>query len=348
MFNNLSPWVDEEFINRIGYRLDRFRKLKPGLYNCRCPICNDSQKREDLARGYFIQGSGGFRYFCHNCGANLSILRLLKVVDNSIADEYSLEIYKNRFKFSEEPKNKKEITAADIPKARLPEIKKKDQPPGIISALDLPLSHPAYQYLIDREIPISCLSRLYYASKFRLWNDGILKKKHNSNFPDHPRLVIPYYWYDGSIFRYTSRAFGKESPRYQQTVIDPDKPRIFGLERINIDNLVYVVEGQIDSLFLPNAVAVGGANYNVSELNTFPDKIFVPDNQPRNPDVVKQIGSVIASGKKVCLWKENYGKDINAMVLENGLSQDDLVGLIEKSTVQGIEAQLVFSKWRKC
>lgn len=348
MFQNLSPWVDEEFINRIGYRLDRFKKVKAGLYNCRCPVCNDSQRREDLSRGYFIQGSGGFRYFCHNCGANLSILKFLKLVDSSIADEYSLEIYKNRFKFTDHPKEKKELTASDIPKSRLPSVKKKEVPPGIISALDLPLDHPVYQYLMSREIPVSCLSRLYYASKFRQWNDSVLKKKHNNKFPDHPRLIIPYYWYDGSIFRYTCRAFGKEAPRYQQTVIDNEKPRIFGLDKVNADKLVYVLEGQIDSFFLPNALAVGGANYNVSELNTFPDKVFVPDNQPRNPDVVKQIGSIISSGKKVCLWKENYGKDINAMVIDNGLDQEDLIELIRKSTVQGIEAQLVFSKWRKC
>jgi hypothetical protein len=280
----------------------------------------------------------------------MGVYWFIKAIDNSIANEYQLDIYKEKYKLSPNKQRgeKKDLTKDDIPLARLPKLKSKETPSGLICFSDISDDHPAKQYLINRKIPNSEFSRLYLANKYRAWNSPLIKKKFNPEWGDHPRLVIPYYWFDGKIFRYTARAFGKESPRYQQTVIDEDKPRVFGLERLDISKLAYIMEGQIDSLFLPNALAVGSANYNIPILNTIPHRVYVPDNQPRNPEVIRQIGQVVDSGNPICIWNDNYGKDINEMVKSHNLSRNDLVNLISESTCSGIEAKLRFGKWRKC
>ena len=344
----MSGWVDEQFINRVGVRIDRFERIRPTLYICRCPICGDSKQRKDIRRGYFINRDSSWRYYCHNCSVNLRIYNFLKIVDPMLCDEYSLEIYKEKKLFNSflNPTQVKKELADEIPKSRLPTIR--ENPPDLVSFKDLPETHPAVGYLEKRRIPKNLYSRLFFAPQYRKWNCRITGQKYRTDYPDIPRLVIPYYWFDGTIFRYTARAFGNESPRYHQTVIDETKPRIFGLERVKDDSTVYVMEGQIDSLFLPNSVAVGSANYGVELLNTFPDKVFVPDNQPRNADVVAQVGKLVSAGNKVVIWQEQYGKDINKMVMDHGFSVEDLTEIIRSSTYQGVEAQLRFGKWKKC
>lgn len=342
------PWIDEQYINRIGFRLQEFTKERPTLYNCRCPICGDSKRRSDIARGYFVNKNGSWYYYCHNCGISMGIYWFVKSIDQMLANEYQMDVYKERYKYAPVKAEPKELTKDDIPIARLPKVKSREIPKGLICFGDMSDDHPAKQYLIRRKIPSHRFSRIFYAPKFNTWNFPLIQKKFNPAWKDHPRLVLPYYWFDGKIFRYSARAFGNESPRYQQTTIDEDKPRVYGLDLLDISKLAYIMEGQLDSLFLPNSLAVGSANYNIPILNTIPNRIYVPDNQPRNPDVVRQIGQVVDSGNRICIWKEDYGKDINEMVLNGNLSETDLTRLIADSTCSGIEAKLRFGKWRKC
>ena len=348
MFQIPVPWLEEQYINRISFQLDKFERKSETLYNCRCPICFDSAKRRDIARGYFIRESDGWRYYCHNCGINLSFYPFLKLVNPGLLDQFRLDKFKESGFTKPKRETKKELTAADIPKSILKRESTTEFLPidGLINMTEMKKDHPAYEYILKRKIPYKQIPRLYYVKKFFDWRSRITLTENKSKI-DHPRLVIPYRNFDNAVFRYSSRSFGKIEPRYIQTILDKNQSRIFGLELLDASKLVYIVEGQLDSLFLPNCVAVGSANYNVEILNTLQHKIYVPDNQPRNPSVVKQIKSVVESGQPICLWKENYGKDINQMVLDHNLTQTDLINLIKESTVSGIQARLVFSKWSK-
>jgi hypothetical protein len=109
---------------------------------------------------------------------------------------------------------------------------------------------------------------------------------------------------------------------------------------------VYVLEGPLDSLFFDNEVEVGSADLIVPDLVQFNDVILVPDNQPRNKEVCLSIQRMVNSGMKVCLWDEYWGKDINDMIL-NGYSMEQIMNLINRSTVSGISARLKFSSWCK-
>jgi hypothetical protein len=108
-----------------------------------------------------------------------------------------------------------------------------------------------------------------------------------------------------------------------------------------------VTEGPIDSLFLPNAVAVGNSNLKYV-LNHLPkDKlVLIYDNEPRNKEIVREIGDAIGVGAKVVIWPKSYKeKDINDMVLA-GKGLDEIVDTINKFTFQGPIALLEYNNWR--
>ena len=88
-------FVDVKYINLISSRLSKFKKVKPHLFNCRCPICGDSQKNKNKARGYFYRVKNNTNFKCHNCGINISFNSFLKDFDASLHKEYVFEKFKD-------------------------------------------------------------------------------------------------------------------------------------------------------------------------------------------------------------------------------------------------------------
>ena len=64
--------IDSKYIGLVSSRLQKFKRVKPNLFNFRCPICGDSQKHKNKARGYFYQVKTNTNFKCHNCGASQS------------------------------------------------------------------------------------------------------------------------------------------------------------------------------------------------------------------------------------------------------------------------------------
>ena len=87
-------FIDVKYINLISSRLSKFKKVKQNLYNCRCPICGDSKKNKNKARGYFYQVKNNTNYKCHNCGVNISLNNFLKEIDPVTHKQYVFEKFK--------------------------------------------------------------------------------------------------------------------------------------------------------------------------------------------------------------------------------------------------------------
>ena len=161
---------------------------------------------------------------------------------------------------------------------------------------------------------------------------------------EEPRLVIPYYK-DDQLVGLTCRALGNESLRYLTLRVDDNLPLIYNIDNVDIDRIIYVTEGPIDSLFLVNSVAVSNADLK-KVSNYFPkDKlVLVFDNEPRNEEIVKIINKAIEDKFKVVIWptfiKE---KDINDMQL-NKINYKEL---IKNNTYSGLTLQLNFNKWKR-
>lgn len=328
-------WVESQFVSRISFKVRNFKLVKPQLWNMSCPICGDSTKNTRKARGYVYSIGQKLNYRCHHCNASMSFGNFLKLVDPVIYQEYKLEMYKNG--------DKKDFISYEKTE------KKIENHPAFLnlkSIANMSASHPAVMYIKSRNIPKDHFSKLFYCPKYFTWMREI---DPNGYLPetDHPRLIIPFYNENNIIYRLTARAFGNETPKYLFTVIDDNYPNIYNFHSVDKNKTVYILEGQIDSLFLENSVAVGSANYANPALLEFRDRVVVPDNEPRNSHVVNQIKKVVDSGNKICLWNEFYGKDINECI-NNGHSIESIIELIRVSTVSGFQAMLKFSKWTKC
>ena len=126
-------------------------------------------------------------------------------------------------------------------------------------------------------------------------------------------------------------------------MLDDNAPKIYGIDDINKDLPVYVVEGPFDSTLLDNSVALCGADGDLSCLEGS-DLIFVYDNEPRNREIVDRIGRTISRGESVVIWPQGIKeKDINDMML-TGINVKDVV---ESHTYSGLEAKLKFTEWKK-
>ena len=106
--------------------------------------------------------------------------------------------------------------------------------------------------------------------------------------------------------------------------------------------LVYVTEGPLDSLFLDNAIAMCGADVDLSSYDY--DLVYVYDNEPRNKQIVARMENSIQQGNKMVIWPSVVKcKDINDMVLA-GL---DPSAIISEHVYHGLEAKLKLTNWKK-
>ena len=132
---------------------------------------------------------------------------------------------------------------------------------------------------------------------------------------DYPRLVIPFFDKSGKMFAFQGRAFGKETPRYITLKLEENKEKIYGLDRIDYEDQVFVVEGPLDSLFLDNCLAVAGADFNLLKLEPTTTTVIY-DNEPRNKHTVERMFKSVDRNYNVVVWPGDLKyKDINDMVL---------------------------------
>ena len=326
--------VDAKYISLVSCRLEKFSRKNENLFNFRCPYCGDSQKNRNRARGYFYRHKGSFIYKCHNCGVGRTVPNFLKDHDYELYQEYVMEAYRegNTGKGTKIPLPKIEFTKPTFKKEIFADLEK-------IS--DLNTTHPARMMLEERQLPPDSLKQLYYCPKFKEWTNQHKKTFYNVQY-DEPRVIIPLKDKDG-VFGYQGRAIGQSSLRYITVMLDENKPKIYGLDKINEKKPVYIVEGPIDSLFLDNSVAMCGSDLDPRSFG-WSDYIWVFDNEPRNREIVNRISKTIDRGDKVVIWQKHVEeKDINDMTL----SGHNVQSLVESNTYQKLEATLKLKDWKK-
>lgn len=139
--------------------------------------------------------------------------------------------------------------------------------------------------------------------------------------------------------------------RYITIKMDENLPKIYGLHRIGSSpEIVYVVEGPFDSLFLDNSVAMMGSDINhdtIVDLTGCDNIVYVFDNERRNRQIISKMVKTVTDGHKIVVWPKTIGeKDLNDMIL-SGLTRDDILSIIQRNTNQGMTAQMNLSMWSK-
>lgn len=335
----MSTIVDHKYAQMISHKLLLFKRKSERVYNFRCPFCGDSQKNKLKARGYLFEKSGGLIYKCHNCDVGTNLGKLIELVDPGLAKAYRLESYKDRVS------SESEGDTFIIPKTEVerPKIVLDD----MFSRLDeLPSHHRAVEYVKGRRIPKDRWNDLYYARNFKELET--LNPAYEGRLVADERLVIPFRREDGLLTGVTGRAMGNSSLRYS-TVRITDDPLIYGLDRVRRGKTIYVVEGPIDSMFLDNAIAAGGTDFQRALYSiTGENVVLIFDNQPRNKQVVKRVESFVQRGYPMIVWNSSWTyKDINDAVL-SGLSSSEIEYILNKSTFKGLALKLAIRDWKKC
>jgi hypothetical protein len=340
----MSLFVDLKYLKLISNQLPLFKQKSDRLYNCRCIICGDSEAKKNKARGYFYPAKNDLFYKCHNCGASMHFGSFLKQFNGLQYNQYSLERYNEGL-----PSNKPHQNIEDKFKMQAPVFVKPEQRllDGLLDRLDkLPEDHEAVQFCLTRKIPRGKFHYLYYIDNIS--NIVQLNTKYKEQIKTkEPRLVLPFYNKDDQLIAVTCRALRNESLRYVTVKIIEDELLAFGLDKLDRTKPIYVVEGPIDSLFLPNCIAVGGTAFTKLETLDLPkDKVIaILDNQPRNKDVCKILDKVIDKQYKVVIWPQSLDqKDINDMVLAG----KDPLDVVKKHIYQGLEAKIKFTEWKRC
>ena len=319
--------IDSKYVGLISSRLQKFKKVKPDLYNFRCPICGDSQKNKNKCRGYMYVVKNNTNFKCHNCGASLSLNNFIKKLDTTLHKQYTLEKFKEGHTGRSFVVDEPEFTF------KKPVFKKKLNLP---KASENPVAN---KYLVERKLNPE---KFYYTDKFKEWSNT-QKQTFDSTYRDEPRIIIPMYDTEKNLIGFQGRSLTPNSVKYITVMLDEEAPKIYGLETINSELPIYVVEGPFDSTFIDNSVALCGSDGDLGYFKRS-DTILVYDNEPRNREIVGRIERCIDRNQKVVIWPSSIvEKDINDMVLAG----HDVMSMIKLNTYSGLEAKVKFNSWKK-
>lgn len=337
---NLSEFDYHPYVEMLGLRLEGFsvkRTTPHYVWNSRCPVCDDSATNKRKKRFYIHMDKDKTTYLvsCRNCNYANSFTWFIKENYNDI---YTMMIYE-LFK-------KKRVTARpprpETPIAPIVEVKVDNS--AVIRCDKLPDDHPCRKYLAERNIPSIRYERLYYVDDFK---EFLIKAKVDTTqfdyIPSDSRVIFVFRNLDGVITHIQGRSLEPNAKvRYMTVSINDTGDKIYGLDHIDLEKKIFVVEGGFDSLFLPNCVATADSNL----LSFESGDVYVPDNQYRNASIVKIIDGIISAGKEIVLFPPSFQyKDINDAVKEIGLKS--LYEIISENRFKGLSARLRWSQLKK-
>jgi hypothetical protein len=332
----MFDYIDVKYISLLSSYLRNFRKTGSRVWNFSCPFCGDSTKNRLKARGYMYESKGKPTVCCHNCNEPMWLQKLIECVAPHLVSDYRFEKLKEGH---QEAKPEKHTFKTAVTFGRSKRDKLIDS--GCELLTDLPKNHSVNLYVASRKIPQDQISS---ADKL----EG-LHSTYKDKLDKSPKLVIPFYKKNGELFAVQLRSLSNYGLRYVTIKIDPEYPLIFGLNSISLDKEVFIFEGPIDSMFLPNSIAVAGSALpRAKEFVSIENSIYVFDNDRRNKDLLSTISQCIDDDYSICLMPDSIkAKDMNDLILA-GWNSEQLVELIRENTYKGIKARLAFSSWSKC
>ncbi len=270
-------FTEIKYLNFLSTRLPKFKHKKEFLWNFRCPICGDSQRNKNKARGFVFQVKGKLALQVPQLWASsCSFDRFLEGLDPSLYKEYRLE------KFQEGRTRKPvKLTAEKVGSTPVFTVDILDS----LTPLDnLNNSHPAKEYILNRKLPTNSL---YFTESFQEWTNSVKPETFPEVTQDEGRIIIPFRDKEGNTFAYQGRSLSSTGLRYITILLQEGKPKIFGLDTVDYERTIYIVEGPLDSLLLNNSVAMAGADVSSVPDYLGKDIVFVLDNEPRNPHITQ-------------------------------------------------------------
>jgi len=340
----MSLWLEEKYLRFLAPQLNRFAQKNRHTWNFRCPLCGDSEVKKTKARGYIFAKQQMLMFKCHNCDIALPFVALLRRMSPRLYDEMLLEQMREAPKAIEAPPIVLESPVSD------------DQrgahvfPLNPLASLPAPLS-VVWNYVVRRLIGVSAMKRLYATVHARTWLAPLVgMEKAGRVIDNEPYLVMPMTLPNGEWFGAQLRMIGRKEYITFRWSHAPLKA--FGLDHLKPTENIWIVEGPLDSLFVPNALAILGSDLmggvrvleDAGVLHTNTPRTYVWDCEKRNRQILNNMEVVIMLNQSIVIWPKGFQhKDVNDAVLA-GI---DVVTLLQQRTFTGLRAQLEFAEWKK-
>lgn len=342
----MSISVESKYIRLISSRLRNFKQKKDYLWNFSCPICGDSKKNLSKARGYVFQKGTNLFYNCHNCGVGTNLGNLIKQVDPSLHKEYVLE----RYKSGESGFSNFKTPSFDIPAPRFDKVAKEKHFEHAEWVSKLPSGHFCLIYCTNRQFLSTMTDTLLFTPNYKKFCDALVPN-HGKEITADARLVIPFYDKYNTLIGVSGRALESSDYKLRYVTLRTNESQeklIYGMDKVNTNELVKIVEGPFDSMFLSNCVGSGdSALIQTAKLIDAENKVLIFDNEPRNKEIVKIMADAIKLNYDIVIWPDTIEeKDINEMVMA-GISPDEIEEIISSNTFSGLRAQMKFISWKK-
>lgn len=337
-----SPWLQEQFIEEAGRSLEGFRKVRDGLYNCRCPICGDSATDETKRRGYFIQHpESGWSYYCHNCGAAQGVKWFLKTTDEELYRRYCLAAFKSGKDLSFATK-RPEIKAMSIEEQKILGSRL------LVRCSNLDADHPCSQYLKKRMVDSEMASHIFWTDDFRKLVDGACRGKYEISKLPEKGIVFPVRNFDLHLVGWQVRDIEAQDKRrrFATCTVDGSSGSLcFVPRRLDKTKPVFVVEGCIDALFIRNSVArLQAALWKFAPEGM--QCIYFNDQEPRNREVAKEVKQCVKRGLRTVLLPSAFQEmDVNDLVLKAGMKPEQIEEAFLEYSWSGLQAEVKYAKW---
>ncbi len=330
--NQQIPWIDAKYVRLLDGKFERFKvqRSEPILANFRCPYCGDSQISKWKARGFlYTVADKTVNYMCHNCGTGHRLRTFLNDHAPTLYRDYVMETF---------GKDTPRVVDVKIEKKNIEKID------GLMSLDKLPDLHVAVSYWRKRMLPTDRMADAYYSESYYKWVDDYVDPGKFGSKKDTDRLVFVVRDHESVITGFSGRSLNGESPKYVHASLLGHKLGFFGSHRQSPDQVRYLCEGPTDSMMLPGAIALMGAN---RETDSYPNAAFVLNNEPRNKNIVARYRDIIESGRKIVVWPGNFKyDDLNTAVMD-GMPLGELRKLVDANIKQGPLAKMAFGNWAR-
>jgi hypothetical protein len=283
---------------------------------------------------------------CHNQCGSMGFGYFLKTHYPELYNDYKFEA------FREESDNKPAFVAKlDDETAPEPQEIKTDIYQYLTPLSELPDDHEAKKYVLGRQLPKRAIDKMYFTPSYKLLVEEFNPKYKNGKYriPADPRIVLLMKDANGNVTCCQGRKIRENNhARYITIKKDDMSSKLFGLDSIDRSKPIIVVEGPIDSLFLPNCLALCGGDVGESLKEFDKDKIILAfDNEPRKADTIDRMKRAIELGYSVVFWNiDTRYKDINDMV-KNGIDMREILYDICKRSYSGLKAKIMMAEWAK-
>jgi predicted RNA-binding Zn-ribbon protein involved in translation (DUF1610 family) len=310
-------------------------KERSDHYEFVCPVCGD-MRFPNKRKAWIYKDT--WKYICFKCPCSMPFASYLKQTE---PETYSKLIY-SAFGTMPEQRKRKEVIKDERP------VLPVNSPFVDGELIPITSNHPLARAGLD-----VCRSRRIRPEVFEKWfvcleGNQFFHRDAAGNMIINPntgkpegneyknRIIIPFYRFGGKWTQFDARAIDPNNPlRYLN--LKNVRREAYNIDFIRFDRPYYILEGTIDSTFIPNAIGIGGVQHLGEVLMDNPkiaehkeNCVFIWDN-----DDAGRTGrtATCRDGYKWFDWEGIIEKDVNSEVLHGCNMPLDVDGYVRQECI---------------